>query len=76
LYKDPDGTIIQNPRNEWNEDYLKKVRWHNIYIMGKNGLTPLKIDMGQVLQHIGCPHAARTGKTAIDSPASINGKQG
>ena len=76
LYKNPDGAIIQNPKKEWNQDYLKKVRWDNIHVMGKNGLTPLKIDMGQVLQHIGCPHAARTGKTAIDFPASISGRQG
>ena len=76
LYKNPDGTIIQHPQKEWSQDYLKKVRWDNIYVMGKNGLTPLKIDMGQVLQHIGCPHAARTGKTAIDFPASISGRQG
>jgi hypothetical protein len=75
LYKDPDGGIIQNPQKEWNQEYLGKVRWDNIYIMGQNDLTRLKIGMGQVLQHIGCPHAARTGKTAIDYPASINGKQ-
>ena len=75
LYKDPDGGIIQNPQKEWNQEYLGKVHWDNIYIMGQNDLTRLKIGMGQVLQHIGCPHAARTGKTAIDYPASINGKQ-
>ena len=75
LYKNPDGTIIQNPKKNWNEDYLRKVRWDNIYIVGKNGLTPLIIGLGQVLQHIGCPHAARAGKTTIDYPASISGKQ-
>jgi hypothetical protein len=32
--------------------------------------------MGQVLQHIGCPHAARTRKTTIDYPACVSGKQG
>ncbi|MGB9440918.1 MAG: hypothetical protein WCB15_23455 [Desulfobacterales bacterium] len=76
LYKDPDGTIIQNSQKQWNQDYLGKVRWDNIYIVGKNDLTRLKIEMGQVLQHIGCPHAARTRKMAIDYPASISGKQG
>jgi len=75
LYKDPDGTIIHNSKKEWNEDYLKKVRWGNIYIMGKNGLTPLNIGMGQVLQHIGCPHAARARKMAIDYPTCLSGKQ-
>jgi hypothetical protein len=75
LYKNPYGTIIQNPKKEWNEKYLGKVRWDNIYIMGKNCLVPLDIGMGQVLQHIGCPHAARTRKTAIDYPTAISGKQ-
>ena len=76
MYEDPDGTIIQNSQKEWNQDYLGKVRWDNIHILGKNDLTRLNIGMGQVLQHIGCPHAARTAKTAIDYPASISGKQG
>ena len=76
LYEGPDGTIIQNSPKQWNQDYLGKVRWDNIYIIGKNDLTRLKIEMGQVLQHIGCPHAARTRKMAIDYPASISGKQG
>jgi hypothetical protein len=77
LYKEPDGTIIQNPKKEWNEDHLRKVRWDNIYTLGVDGLTPINISMGQVLQHIGCPHAARTKKTAIDYPTSISsGKQG
>ena len=76
LYKDPDGRIIQNPPKEWNPDYLSKVRWDNMYTLGVEGLTPLVVGMGQVLQHIGCPHAARTGKKVIDYPASINGKQG
>ncbi len=75
LYKIPDGTILQNPKKEWSEKYLAKVRWDNIYIMGKNCLVPLNIGMGQVLQHIGCPHAARTRKTAIDYPAAISGRK-
>jgi hypothetical protein len=62
LYKNPVGKIVQNPKLEWNEKYLRRVQWD--------------IGMGQVLQHIGCPHAARTRKTAIDYPASISGKQG
>ncbi len=76
LHKSLDGTIIQNPKEEWSGDYLRKVRWDNIYTLGVNGLTPLIIGMGQVLQHIGCPHAARTRKTTIDYPASVSGKQG
>ncbi len=76
LYTNRDGSVIQNPKKEWNEKYLNKVRWDNIYIMGQDGLIPLDIGMGQVLQHIGCPHAARMRETAIDYPVSISARQG
>ncbi|UCE55483.1 MAG: hypothetical protein JSV31_08590 [Desulfobacterales bacterium] len=76
LYTDRDGTVIQNPKKDWNERYLRKVRWDNIYTIGKNGIVPLNISTGQVLQHIGCPYAARTSETEIDYPVSISGRQG
>ena len=69
-----DGSITQNPKKDWNEKYLRKVRWDNLYIMGDRGLIPLKIGLGQVLQHIGCPYAARTRETEIDYPVSISGR--
>jgi hypothetical protein len=52
------------------------VRWDNLYILGNNGIIPLEISMGQVLQHIGCPHAARMREIAIDYPVSMSGKTG
>ena len=76
LYTGPDGTAIQNPRKDWNEIYLGKVCWENIYVLQKNRIVPLTIDMGQVLQHIGCPHAVRMRETEIDYPVSISTKQG
>jgi hypothetical protein len=76
LYKDRDGNLIQNPSCNWNEKYLGKVRWDNIYITGKDGLAPLQIGMAQVLQHIGCPHATRTTSLEIDYPVSISEGQG
>lgn len=76
LYRDRHGAIIQNPPKNWNEAYLGKVRWDNIYILAKDGLAPLKIRTGQVLQQIGCPHAARMAPTDIDYPAVISGRQG
>ncbi len=72
LYVDRDGNIIQNPPHDWNKKYFRKVRWDNLYITGKHGITPLNITTGQVLQHIGCPHATRTTPLEIDYPASIN----
>lgn len=73
LYIDRDDNLIQNPPNDWNEKYLAKVGWNNIYIIGKGEIAPLQISTGQVLQRIGCPHAARTTPTEIDYPVSING---
>jgi len=76
LYSDRDGHLIHNAADDWNEKYLGKVRWDNIYIAGKNGIAPLHINTGQVLQHIGCPHAARTTPTEIDFPVSLSAHHG
>jgi len=76
LYRDRDGNLIQNPARDWNEQYLGKVRWDNIFITGKDGIAPLKIGTGQVLQHIGCPHATRSTSLEIDYPVSISEGQG
>jgi hypothetical protein len=71
LYLDPVGTVRQNPPKEWDHNYLGKVRWDNIYRLTKDGIEPFNISAGQVLQHIGCPHAARKTEPRIDYPASI-----
>ncbi len=76
LYIDPNGNFAQNPPNEWNAAYLRKVRWNNIYKAAGQGLEPIDIGLGQVLQHIGCPHATRTTPLEIDTPVSLNQGQG
>jgi hypothetical protein len=76
LYLDKEGIVRQNPPKEWDHNYLGKVRWDNIYRLTKDGLAPLNVDTGQVLQHIGCPHAARMTEPQIDYPASIHQGQG
>ncbi|MGD2187160.1 MAG: hypothetical protein PVI71_13605 [Desulfobacterales bacterium] len=76
LYLDEDGTVRQNPPKEWDRRYLSKVRWDNIYILAKGGISPLDIRTGQVLQHIGCPHASRISQMQIDYPVSIDKGQG
>jgi len=76
LYKDRNGVIRHNAPIGWNQKYLRKVSWDNIYILRKNGIASLNITTGQVLQHIGCPHAARTTETQIDYPASFNKRAG
>ena len=76
LYLKEDGTIVQNQKNAWDERFLSRVEWDNIYRMEESGLIPHKITTGQVLQHIGCPHAAREKWAEIDYPASLTGKGG
>jgi len=76
LYLNKEGIVRQNPSKEWDHNYLGKVRWDNIYRLTKDGLAPLNVDTGQVLQHIGCPHAARMTEPQIDYPASIRQGQG
>jgi hypothetical protein len=75
LYVDADGTVRQNSPKNWDEKYFRKVCWDNIYILGKEGITPLNISTGQVLQHIGCPYAAHTSEIEIDYPASMRNLQ-
>jgi len=76
LYTDPDGAVIQNPRKDWDEAYLGQVRWDNLHLLEKNKIVPLTINMGQVLQHIGCPHAVRKKDIELDYPASISPGKG
>ncbi len=76
LYCRQDGEIVQNLPKPWEEEFLRKVRWDNIYTIGKEGLIPLKISTGQVLQHIGCPHAARERMVEIGYPVSLAVKNG
>jgi len=71
LYVDQEGEVVQNSAKDWDEKYLGKVRWDNIYILKNDRIAPLNIDTGQVLQHIGCPYAAKIRETEIDYPVSI-----
>ena len=72
LYVGRNGDVIQNPSNDWRPGYLGIVRWNNIYKTTGDGIAPFNISMGQVLQHVGCPHAARTTRLEIDYPVSLN----
>ncbi|MBW1911087.1 MAG: hypothetical protein JRJ11_16375 [Deltaproteobacteria bacterium] len=76
LYPAKNGKIIQTPKNNWDEKFLGKVRWDNIFRIGGSGLTPHKITTGQVLQQIGCPYASREKWVEIDYPVSMDGKNG
>jgi len=65
------GQMIRNPKKRWDENFLGRMRWDNMYGIGKTGLFGLKIGTGQVLQQIGCPYAARERTVEIDYPVSL-----
>jgi len=53
-----DGNMIQSPKGTWDHRFLAKVSWDNIYRVEKEGFEPIIINIGQVLQQIGYPHAS------------------
>jgi hypothetical protein len=75
-YISPDGNLRQNPAKTWRGDYLGKVHWDNIYKTTGEGISPLKLSLGQVLQHIGCPHATRSTPLEVDYPVSLDKGRG
>jgi hypothetical protein len=72
----PDGNLMHNPASAWNPEYLGKVHWDNIYRITGEGIAPLKISQGQVVQHIGCPHATRSIPLKIDYPVALDNGRG
>jgi len=71
VYRDSEDRRVRNPAASWDERYLAKVGWHNLYTAAEGGLAPLPVRTGQVLQQIGCPHAARLRSVDIDHPAAL-----
>jgi hypothetical protein len=74
LWADDEGTLVQNPRSQWNLAYLKRVLWNNIHCVGEGKLSHEVIEIGQVLSQIGCPHAARTVDAELDYPSFLRVK--
>ena len=70
--RDPTGNPIGNLPVKWDEGYLNRVDWQNIYRIADNGIVPLTISTGQVVQQIGCPHAVKTRELEIPYPASLD----
>lgn len=75
LYHAKGGKIVKNPKAPWDERHLRRVNWNNLYRVGPDGLKNLKITTGQVLQHIGCPHASRDIRRELDYPAYFKGRE-
>jgi hypothetical protein len=75
LYLKGDGVVAQNTKKGWEEQFLCKVKWDNIFEAGEGKIVPLKVTTVQVVQQIGCPHAARGRWVEIDYPVSLDGRQ-
>ena len=73
--KGKNGKTVQNQAKGWDQRFLRRVCWDNLYQVEGTGLQALKITTGQVLQQIGCPHAAETRWVEIDYPTSLAGRQ-
>jgi len=66
-----DGSLLRNPEKPWDNRFLRKVKWNNLFSLKETRLEPLKITAGQVLQEIGCPYAAKEKWIEIDYPVSF-----
>jgi hypothetical protein len=75
LWREKEGDLLQRAKTRWDSAFMKKIFWDNLYRLGANGLFPQKVSTGQVLWHIGCPHAALSLRREIDYPAFIGGKE-
>ena len=73
IWLNDEKRIIQNPPRKWEERFLKKVDWHNLYRLKAKRLSPHDIAAAQVLQQIGCPFARKGRWVEIDLPAYLAG---
>lgn len=72
LAVDKNGKVTQNRRQPWAAPFFKKVDWDQLYRIGEKGLVRQPVATAQVLQLIGCPHAARPEGIEVDYPAFLS----
>lgn len=73
VYQNEKGRIIRNPPTPWDARHLTRVDWQSLHRVVQGELEPLAVTSGQVLQQIGCPHAAAHRSVEIDYPESLGG---
>ncbi len=71
LSRNKDGQIKENRPAPWKDQWLSRVDWTNIFRLKGTSFAQMPITCGQVLQQIGCPHAAKARKIQIDYPADL-----
>ena len=77
LCKDANGRINETPSTDWDDTFLSAVDWQTLYLLNGSVFEPITITTAQVLQQIGCQHAAKERQVFIDYPAGLvkNGPQ-
>ncbi len=76
LYLDQSGAAVRNPEKKWAGHTFTGINWDSLYRVQNAGLVPIKITAAQVLQQIGCPHAARGKPVEIDYPSFMENPAG
>lgn len=65
------GVLRSNSVQGWSEACLSEVDWSNLNAPHPGGIAPLPVSSAQVVQQIGCPHAARRRWTSLEYPAGL-----
>ncbi|MBU8850102.1 MAG: hypothetical protein KOO64_11210, partial [Desulfobacterales bacterium] len=74
LCKDEQGQIVETPSISWDDAFLSKVDWQTLHMLKDAVFEPSPITTAQVLQQIGCQHAAKKRQIAIDYPWGLQKK--
>jgi hypothetical protein len=64
------GAVIEHP---WTKDVYLEVDWSNIYTF-LDSLKKLDVQLGQVLNAVGCPYAKNTQAVALPPPTNLREK--
>jgi len=75
LFCREDGSVSINSKQAWDKEHLNHVNWDTMYRLEGSALVPVSVDLGQVVQHIGCPHASREQRIQIPYPAALGGEK-
>ena len=75
LCKNEMGDVIETPPIPWDEDFLSKVDWQTLHTIKDAVFEPLFVTCAQILQQIGCPHAAKERQVSIDYPWRLVNKK-
>jgi len=74
IFRDENGDIVETPSIQWDDKFLSKVDWQTLYGLKDGCFEPISLTCAQILQQIGCPHAAKKRQISIDYPWQLSEK--